>query len=138
MTVTRTANGIQVDSSIDTGIFDTEDDYKISNQKLYVFGSQPTVEQLRGGSPENAYQYGQEIPVDDADGVVWIVNNTDLEMLTRYVTNLSICNFDEPDAALKTSDPEKYRKDLEQYQAYVYYQEFSDGTASAEQEAGAA
>ena len=92
----------------------------------------------QGELEENPYEfeYGTEILIDDEDGIIWIVSTTELTVPAKYFANFSIFNFDEPDEELKDEDPEKYEKDLEQYELYVKYQEFKEESKDRERGRG--
>ena len=92
-TITRGDNGIVVTSHIQLDSDIAEEDYKVENEKLYVYRTRPTVDDLRDMTGEE-YKYGEEIPLGENE-TIWLVDSKDMTILAEDIDELELFNYGE-------------------------------------------
>ena len=92
LTLTKTENGFTVDSEVVPNEEIDEDDYEITEEKLYVYTSKPTMQELRSHAGRE-YGYGEEIPLND-DETVWIVDEKEMTILEEDIMELELYDYD--------------------------------------------
>lgn len=123
MTLQKTDEGFTISNELDPDIFADPDTYEESDQTLFVYDHQPTLEELRNHAGTE-YKPGDEIKAAD-DAVVWIQYEENLKMMPDSLTSDLIYNFEYLDEEQRKKEPDKY----DEYKAYDAYQRF-DGKAS--------
>ena len=92
LTLTKTENGFTVDSEVVPNEEIDEDDYEITEEKLYVYTSKPTMQELRSHAGRE-YGYGEEIPLND-DETVWIVDEKEMTILEEDIMELELYDYE--------------------------------------------
>ena len=93
MTITKNDEGIVVTSDIQPSEDIDAEDYKVENEKLYVYRTRPTVDDLRDKTGEEV-QYGDVIPLGENE-TVWLVDSKDMTILAEDMEELTLFNYDE-------------------------------------------
>ena len=92
LTLTKTENGFTVASEVVPNEEIDEDDYEITEEKLYVYTSKPTMQELRSHAGRE-YGYGEEIPLND-DETVWIVDEKEMTILEEDIMELELYDYE--------------------------------------------
>ncbi len=92
MTLQKTANGFTVAKELDLDNVDSAN-YSITDEKLYVFTQEPSMEDLAKHTNCKEYSYGDEIPMASS-GEVWIVGEASMTMLVDDLEELEVLDFD--------------------------------------------
>ena len=93
MTLQKTENGFTVSSELQVSEDIDPEDYSVENEKLYVYTSRPTMDDLRNRTGQE-YAYGEEIPFGENE-TVWIVDQKDMTILADSVMDLNVFKFGE-------------------------------------------
>lgn len=93
MILTKQDDGIVVNSDIQLGEDIDREDYKVENEKLYVYRTRPTVDDLRDKNGEE-FKYGDVIPLG-ADETIWLVDEKDMTILADDMEALEAFKYDE-------------------------------------------
>ena len=93
MTLTKQDDGIVVNSDIQLSEDIDREDYKVENEKLYVYRTRPTVDDLRDKNGEE-FKYGDVIPLG-ADETIWLVDEKDMTILADDMEALEAFKYDE-------------------------------------------
>ena len=93
MTLQKTENGFTVSSELQVSENIDPEDYSVENEKLYVYTSRPTMDDLRNRTGQE-YAYGEEIPFGENE-TVWIVDQKDMTILADSVMDLDVFKFGE-------------------------------------------
>ena len=93
MTLQKTENGFTVSSELQVNENIDPEDYSVENEKLYVYTSRPTMDDLRNRTGQE-YAYGEEIPFGENE-TVWIVDQKDMTILADSVMDLDVFKFGE-------------------------------------------
>ncbi len=93
LTVAKNDTGVVVTSDIQLSENIDAEDYKVENEKLYVYRTRPTVDDLRDKTGEE-FKYGDTIPLGENE-TIWIVDEKDLTILADDMEELELFNYDE-------------------------------------------
>ena len=93
LTVAKNDTGIVVTSDIQLSENIDAEDYRVENEKLYVYRTRPTVDDLRDKKGEE-FKYGDTIPLGENE-TIWIVDEKDMTILADDIEELKLFNYDE-------------------------------------------
>jgi hypothetical protein len=92
----KTENGLIVSSEIQVSEEIDPEDYRIENEKLYVYTSKPSIDDLKNQTGE-VYTYGDEIPFDE-NTTLWIVDESNLTILADDIMELELYDYENSEA----------------------------------------
>ena len=95
----KTENGFTVSKEIKMDEEIATEDYRFENEKLYVYTSRPSIEELKSASGQEA-AYGTEILLGE-DETVWIVSESDMTILADDVMELKQFDFENSEEYVK-------------------------------------
>ncbi len=93
LTVAKSDTGIVVTSDIQLSENIDAEDYRVENEKLYVYRTRPTVDDLRDKKGEE-FKYGDTIPLGENE-TIWIVDEKDMTILADDMEELELFNYEE-------------------------------------------
>ena len=93
LTVTKKDDDVVVTSDIQLSEDIDTEDYKVENEKLYIYRTRPTVDDLRDKTGEE-FKYGDLIPLG-ADETIWLVDEKDMTILADDMEELELFKYDE-------------------------------------------
>ena len=93
LTVAKNDTGIVVTSDIQLSENIDAEDYRVENEKLYVYRTRPTVDDLRDKKGEE-FKYGDTIPLGENE-TIWIVDEKDMTILADDMEELELFNYEE-------------------------------------------
>lgn len=96
MTLQKTENGFTVSTEIQVSEDIDPEDYTVENDKLYVYTSKPSIDDLRDCTGKE-YAYGEEIVFGENE-TVWIVDSKDITILADAMMDLELYDYDANEA----------------------------------------
>ena len=91
LTLHKTENGFTVSTEIKVSDDIDKEDYTVENDKLYVYTSRPTLNDIKNCTGKE-YTYGEEIPFGENE-TVWIVDNKDMTILADSMADLTAYDY---------------------------------------------
>ena len=91
LTLHKTENGFTVSTEIKVSDDIDTEDYTVENDKLYVYTSRPTLNDIKNCTGKE-YTYGEEIPFGENE-TVWIVDNKDMTILADSMADLTTYDY---------------------------------------------
>lgn len=96
LTIQKKGNGIVINSSLDLGKNVDKEDYKVTEEQLYVYTTKPSEADIKDNKGK-AYKYGEEIPLSK-DGTIWIADKKEITVLADAMEELELFKYDESKA----------------------------------------
>ena len=92
LNIKKQENSLVVTGAVDLGENIDAEDYQIENEKMYVYRTQPTADDIKNHTGEE-YKYGDEIPFNENE-TVWIVDDKDMTILADDIEELELFDYD--------------------------------------------
>ena len=96
LSIQKKGNGIVINSSLDLGKNVDKEDYKVTEEQLYVYTTKPSEADIKDNKGK-AYKYGEEIPLSK-DGTIWIADKKEITVLADAMEELELFKYDESKA----------------------------------------
>ena len=91
LTLAKSGDGFTVSGEIQMGEDISSEDYTVEEGKLYVYTSQPSIEDIKEHKGTE-YKYGDTISL--GNGTVWIVNESNMTILADDMAELSLYDYE--------------------------------------------
>ena len=98
LTLAKSGDGFTVFSKIQVGEDISSEDYTVEEGKLYVYTSQPSIEDIKEHKGRE-YKYGDTISL--GDGMVWIVNESNMTILAEDIPELTLYDYENSEIYVK-------------------------------------
>ena len=101
LTLTKSGDGFTVSGKIQMGEDISSEDYTVEEGKLYVYTSQPSIEDIKEHKGTE-YNYGDTISL--GNGTVWIVNENNMTILADDMAELSLYDYENSEIYAKCQE----------------------------------
>ena len=92
LVIKKTEDGIVITSKLELNPSASRNDYKVKNEKLYIYHSEPTFDDLKNRKGE-VFLYDDIIPLKDGE-TIWLADEKDITIQEKDMKKLKLFDFD--------------------------------------------
>ena len=92
LVIKKTEDGIVITSKLELSLSISRNDYKVKKEKLYIYRSEPTFDDLKNRKGE-VFLYDDIIPLKDGE-TIWLADEKDITIQEKDMKKLKLFDFE--------------------------------------------